>query len=134
MPFSNATRPRKNRDHPEPAEEIGRSLNRRELLILRAWLLMPWIALILCCAVMPIEALRPGRGGLAMLLAGYLIGGIGFEVGYHRLFGHRSFEASAVVRAVLVIVGSTAAEGSIFRWAAIHRRHHEFSDRPGDPH
>ena len=134
MPSSNATHPQKNSNISAQTREIGRSLDQRELFILRAWLLLPWIALVLCCALMPLEALRPGRGGAAMLLVGYLIGGIGFEMGYHRLFAHRSFEASAVVRALLVIIGSSAAEGSIFRWAAIHRRHHEFSDRPGDPH
>ena len=27
-----------------------------------------------------------------------------------------------------------ALEGSIISWVAIHRRHHMFSDQPGDPH
>ena len=134
MPLSNAAYPQKSHVRPVKSDEIGRSLDRRELFILRAWLLLPWIGLVACAVFMSREALRPGLGGVVMLLVGYLIGGAGFEIGYHRLFGHRSFEASAVVRAALVIIGSTAAEGSIFRWAAIHRRHHEFSDHDGDPH
>ena len=27
-----------------------------------------------------------------------------------------------------------AVEGSLFHWVALHRRHHQHSDRPGDPH
>jgi stearoyl-CoA desaturase (delta-9 desaturase) len=34
----------------------------------------------------------------------------------------------------LGILGSMAAEGSILRWCAAHRRHHQFSDHDGDPH
>jgi stearoyl-CoA desaturase (delta-9 desaturase) len=25
-------------------------------------------------------------------------------------------------------------QGDVISWAAIHRRHHAFTDRPGDPH
>jgi stearoyl-CoA desaturase (delta-9 desaturase) len=35
---------------------------------------------------------------------------------------------------VLLSTGSMAVEGSVIGWVATHRRHHAFSDRPGDPH
>jgi stearoyl-CoA desaturase (delta-9 desaturase) len=55
-------------------------------------------------------------------------------VGFHRLFTHRSFEAKPWVRYALAIMGSLSVEGPIIRWVADHRRHHAFSDQPGDPH
>src|SRR5580658_10498084 len=64
----------------------------------------------------------------------YLITGHGITVGYHRLFTHRSFRASAPVRIALAIAGSMALQGRVIRWVADHRKHHRFSDRPGDPH
>jgi stearoyl-CoA desaturase (delta-9 desaturase) len=60
--------------------------------------------------------------------------GLGISVGYHRFLVHRSFEAGAVVRFVLSAAGATAFQGPPLYWAAIHRRHHELSDGPGDPH
>jgi stearoyl-CoA desaturase (delta-9 desaturase) len=38
------------------------------------------------------------------------------------------------VRATLAILGSVAIEGPIISWVADHRKHHAFSDQPGDPH
>jgi stearoyl-CoA desaturase (delta-9 desaturase) len=60
--------------------------------------------------------------------------GLGVTVGFHRLFTHRSFKARPAVRAVLAVLGSAAIEGPVISWVADHRKHHAFSDRPGDPH
>lgn len=70
----------------------------------------------------------------AIAAAMYLISGHGITVGYHRLFTHRAFRASAPVRVALAIAGSMALQGRVIRWVADHRKHHRFSDRPGDPH
>jgi stearoyl-CoA desaturase (Delta-9 desaturase) len=70
----------------------------------------------------------------ALFLAMYCIAGLGVTVGFHRLFTHRSFEAKPWVRYALAIMGSLSVEGPIIRWVADHRRHHAFSDQPGDPH
>ena len=45
-----------------------------------------------------------------------------------------SFKTGPVVRAVLASLGSAAIEGPVISWVADHRKHHAFSDRPGDPH
>lgn len=71
---------------------------------------------------------------LSMLLGGYLITAIGITVGYHRLFTHKSFKTNPVVAAVLGVLGSMAVEGPILQWVAYHRRHHQHTDRPDDPH
>ena len=70
----------------------------------------------------------------ALFLVLYCVAGLGVTVGFHRLFTHRSFEAKPWVRYALAIMGSLSVEGPIIRWVADHRRHHAFSDQPGDPH
>jgi stearoyl-CoA desaturase (Delta-9 desaturase) len=64
----------------------------------------------------------------------YVATSLGITVGFHRLFTHRSFKAKESVRVTLAILGSMAIEGPIISWVADHRKHHAFSDRPGDPH
>jgi stearoyl-CoA desaturase (Delta-9 desaturase) len=70
-----------------------------------------------------------------LLMAGmYAVTGLGVTVGYHRYFTHRSFRAARPLRIGLAVAGSMAFEGSLIAWVGTHRRHHAFSDRPGDPH
>jgi len=70
-----------------------------------------------------------------ILLAGFYSATIiGVGVGFHRQLTHRAFQTNAVTKAILAILGSMAAEGPVLFWVATHRRHHSFSDRPGDPH
>jgi stearoyl-CoA desaturase (Delta-9 desaturase) len=64
----------------------------------------------------------------------YALAGFGVTIGYHRLLTHRAFDAPRVVRLALAIFGSIAAQGAVIRWCATHRRHHQTSDRDGDPH
>jgi stearoyl-CoA desaturase (delta-9 desaturase) len=64
----------------------------------------------------------------------YIATGFGITVGFHRLFTHRSFKTGKTVRATLAILGSAAIEGPVIAWVADHRKHHAFSDQPGDPH
>ena len=64
----------------------------------------------------------------------YLVAGFGISVGFHRLFTHRSFTANRPLKFILAAAGSMAFEGSVTSWVANHRRHHMFSDQPGDPH
>ena len=69
-----------------------------------------------------------------LAVAFYLVTGLGVTIGFHRLLTHRSFTAAPALRVVLAIAGSMSFEGEVIGWVAIHRRHHAFSDRPGDPH
>jgi stearoyl-CoA desaturase (delta-9 desaturase) len=64
----------------------------------------------------------------------YLLTGFGVTAGFHRLLTHRSYTARPALRAVLAIAGSMSFQGDVTGWVAVHRRHHAFSDRPGDPH
>ena len=71
---------------------------------------------------------------LVVLAITYTLTGVGITVGYHRLFTHRSFKTTRPLRALFAVLGSMAVEGSPIEWVATHRKHHSFSDRPGDPH
>jgi stearoyl-CoA desaturase (Delta-9 desaturase) len=77
-----------------------------------------------------------GLGALevTLFLTMYIVAGLGITVGYHRLFTHQSFQTKQWVRNAFAIAGSMAIQGPVIRWVADHRRHHAFSDQPGDPH
>ncbi|MEV5560298.1 acyl-CoA desaturase [Nonomuraea wenchangensis] len=64
----------------------------------------------------------------------YVVTGLGVTVGFHRLLTHASFTARPWLRVVLAVAGSMAFQGNVVDWVAVHRRHHAFTDRPGDPH
>jgi stearoyl-CoA desaturase (Delta-9 desaturase) len=69
-----------------------------------------------------------------LLVGMYVLTALGITVGFHRLFVHRSFETNMVVKFIFAVLGSMAVQGSLFKWVAIHRRHHQHSDTPEDPH
>jgi stearoyl-CoA desaturase (Delta-9 desaturase) len=64
----------------------------------------------------------------------YVSTALGVTVGFHRLFTHRSFATTKWLRGVFAALGSAAIEGPVISWVADHRKHHAFSDMPGDPH
>src|SRR4051795_595069 len=75
-----------------------------------------------------------GWSDLIVFAVMYIVTGLGVTVGFHRLFTHRSFKTGKAVRATLAALGSAAIEGPVISWVADHRKHHAYSDRPGDPH
>jgi stearoyl-CoA desaturase (delta-9 desaturase) len=85
--------------------------------------------------VVPESIGRPVPWFPLVLMALFLaVVGHGITIGYHRLFTHKSFEARRPLKISLAVLGSMAFQGSVIGWVADHRRHHRFSDRPGDPH
>jgi stearoyl-CoA desaturase (delta-9 desaturase) len=71
---------------------------------------------------------------LGLLLGMYVLTALGITVGFHRLFTHKSFETNRVVQLILAVLGSMAVQGPLLQWVALHRRHHQHSDRHEDPH
>ena len=69
---------------------------------------------------------------LAVVL--YLLGGMSITAGYHRLFAHRTYRASAPVRWFFLAFGASTFQNSALSWSADHRAHHADTDGPGDPH
>jgi stearoyl-CoA desaturase (delta-9 desaturase) len=74
------------------------------------------------------------RLDIGIFLVMYSISMTGMEVGFHRLFSHRSFEAATPIRIFLAIAGCTCTQGPVLSWVANHRMHHTHSDRDGDTH
>jgi stearoyl-CoA desaturase (delta-9 desaturase) len=60
--------------------------------------------------------------------------GLSITAGYHRLFAHRSYRASAPVRWLFLVFGAAAFQNSALAWSADHRDHHAHADGPGDPY
>jgi stearoyl-CoA desaturase (delta-9 desaturase) len=77
---------------------------------------------------------RPSRFELVITGGMCLITQLGITIGFHRFFAHRSFETVPVVRKLLGIAGSMAAQGPLLFWVSEHRQHHQKSDSDGDPH
>jgi len=71
---------------------------------------------------------------LGLMLGMYVLTALGITVGFHRLFVHRSFETYMWVKFIWAVLGSMAVQGSLFQWVGMHRRHHQHSDTPLDPH
>lgn len=83
-------------------------------------------------------ALLWGRGigwtDVGLFAGFYVLTAMGITIGFHRLLTHRSFETTRFIKALFAIAGSMAVQGSVFRWVATHRRHHQHSDEVEDPH
>ena len=54
--------------------------------------------------------------------------------GVHRLWSHRSYDATFFMKFVLMIFNTIANQGSIWHWVRDHRVHHKFSETDADPH
>ena len=54
--------------------------------------------------------------------------------GFHRYFSHRTYRLARVPQFLLAFLGQTAAQKGVLWWAANHRHHHKYSDRPEDIH
>ena len=82
------------------------------------------------------SSLREGVSALdlGLLVSMYLLTMTGIELGFHRYYAHRTFETTRPLRALLLILGSMAGQGSALLWSGIHRWHHAHTDVPGDLH
>jgi len=69
-----------------------------------------------------------------LLPAFMMLRGLTTTVAYHRYFSHRSFKTSRPFQFLLGCLCCTNLQRGPIWWAAVHRRHHRDSDRPGDPH
>ena len=116
---------------PFPPNE-GAGLSRPQLVITLFIVLLPVAGLLAVCSTLlgnTVSVLN-----ISLLVGFYLFTGMGLTAGFHRLFTHRSFVANRPLRIALAVAGSMSFEGGMISWVAAHRRHHAFTDAPGDPH
>jgi stearoyl-CoA desaturase (delta-9 desaturase) len=64
----------------------------------------------------------------------FFSGGGGMAVMGHRWMSHKSFTAPRWFQIFATLCGTLGGIGSPLAWVAIHRQHHRFVDKPGDPH
>ncbi|PQV54001.1 fatty acid desaturase [Paraburkholderia sp. BL21I4N1] len=86
------------------------------------------------CALLLLWVHPIGAPEIVAFFAMWIVTGLCVSAGFHRLFAHKSYETGPLVRSLIAICGSMAGQGSVLAWIAIHRRHHECSDREGDLH
>ncbi|MFS4458134.1 fatty acid desaturase [Bdellovibrio sp. HCB2-146] len=59
---------------------------------------------------------------------------LSITAGYHRLFSHKSYDAHPIAKAIFLLVGASAFQGSALKWSSDHRRHHTHIDGEKDPY
>lgn len=69
-----------------------------------------------------------------VVVAKWILHGLGITLGYHRLFSHRAFEAHPLVAGVLALLGCGTFQGDVIWWSKLHRLHHSRSDSDVDPY
>jgi stearoyl-CoA desaturase (delta-9 desaturase) len=73
-------------------------------------------------------------GALALCAATYALRVFGITGGYHRYFAHKTFRTGRAFQFVLALLGASSTQKGPLWWAGTHRRHHRYTDKPGDVH
>ena len=71
---------------------------------------------------------------LALCFAMGFVRMFGITAGYHRYFAHRTYKTGRISQFVLAWLGASTLQKGPLWWAGGHRRHHKYSDQPGDMH
>ncbi|GAA1934390.1 acyl-CoA desaturase [Streptomyces durmitorensis] len=120
---------------PFSAEEPTAPRSRGErlyVIVTTVIVVAPFLALGLAVWLLWGSLIHPADVLLALVL--YMVTGFGVTVGFHRGLTHGGYRAVRPVRIALAVAGSMSFQGDVIGWVATHRRHHAFTDRPGDPH
>ena len=115
-----------------PADTVPPAASKAQLVSASLLVALPLIAVVVAIVIFWSHGI--GWLDLGLGIGMYLVTGIGLSVGFHRLFSHRSFVPARWLKVTLAIAGTMGVEGSLTSWVSQHRRHHAFTDRPGDPH
>jgi stearoyl-CoA desaturase (Delta-9 desaturase) len=98
----------------------------------RSWLNTLFLVgtLVLALVLVPWKLATQGLrlSEVVVFLVMYSLIGLSITVGYHRLFSHRAFQASWIVRLLALLLGAAAFENSALAWCSDHRHHHRFVD------
>jgi stearoyl-CoA desaturase (delta-9 desaturase) len=100
------------------------------------WSTVAGLALIHGAAVAGVVwiVLRPSVPTLILAAVMYVVCGMAITAGYHRLFAHRTYHATAPLRWLLLAFGAATFQNSALSWSADHRAHHADTDGAADPH
>jgi stearoyl-CoA desaturase (delta-9 desaturase) len=98
------------------------------------WIHVVFITMFHFLAAVAIFATHPRPVDIVLLVVLYFCTGFGITVGFHRLICHRGFHTPRWVRNVFAFFGTAGLQGGPVMWSMVHRRHHQVSDKPSDPH
>jgi fatty-acid desaturase len=70
----------------------------------------------------------------AFLVVWVLAQNVGIGMCYHRLLTHRGYTTSKWLEYCMATCGTLALQGGPIYWVAVHRMHHKYTDKGGDPH
>jgi fatty-acid desaturase len=73
-------------------------------------------------------------GVVLAVLGLYVFGSLGINLCYHRLLTHRGLVCPKWLEHGFAMLAVCSMQDTPARWVAVHRRHHEHSDRQDDPH
>jgi fatty-acid desaturase len=59
---------------------------------------------------------------------------VGVAMGYHRLLTHRGYSTPKWLEYLIATCGTLALQGGPIYWVAVHRMHHKYTNKDGDPH
>ena len=110
----------------------GNNLNRTQKKYALAVFLFPLIGIFFSIPIVLIIGINSIDIWIFILMT--ILSTIGIEIGFHRYLSHNSFKTNTIFRTTLAIMGCIAGEGPPIYWVATHRRHHQYSDKIGDPH
>lgn len=95
---------------------------------------VPFVVIhVLACLVF-VPWLFSWAGVAAFVVGLYISGKIGIPICYHRQLTHRSFKTAKWLEHVFVFFALCSLQETPVAWVAWHRKHHNDSDHPEDPH
>ena len=68
------------------------------------------------------------------LILYFMISCLGITVTYHRYLAHKSFTMPKFLERLFTLFACMGGTGSSIGWVAVHKNHHRYSDKKGDPH
>jgi fatty-acid desaturase len=72
---------------------------------------------------------------IVVFLALWVVGqNVGIAMSYHRQLTHRGYITPKWLEYLMATCATTALQGGPLYWVAVHRMHHQYTDKPGDPH
>src|ERR1700733_2686064 len=89
----------------------------------------PFVAFVIAIVTWRSFAPRPA---IIQVPVWYFLTVIGITVSFHRELTHRSLTLKPPARYLFAVLGSLAVEGGVFSWCALHRKHHQYTDKEGD--
>jgi stearoyl-CoA desaturase (delta-9 desaturase) len=92
----------------------------------------PVVALVLTTYYVATTPFQPAIWILGAVF--YALTAMGITAGYHRLYSHRTYDASKFVKWFWALFGAAAFQHSILKWSMDHRLHHRFVDTDQDPY